>query len=272
MHGRPGAATIQALNAGKHVLGTKPMEASLAACDDMIAAAERNGRLLGVDFDRRFVRETFELKKAVADGCFGKLLSGQISLKVLRTMDYFNDNGGWRGTRRWDGGGVLSNQFIHSQDEIAFTIGIPARVRCSIWTQTHDIEAEDLGVATWLYDSGLVLTFFATTSYAQPTWYTGLELTGTNGACFAMAGGPFPARQIRWYQQGAWSGTPPRPVELAWLNANDNFTAAVRTGAPLVYPGRDGRRSQAILDAMYRSAYEADGGWIDVQAESPIGV
>ena len=32
--------SIAALNAGKHVISTKPMEASLAACDEIIAAAE----------------------------------------------------------------------------------------------------------------------------------------------------------------------------------------------------------------------------------------
>jgi hypothetical protein len=87
-----------------------------------------------------------------------------------------------------------------------------------------------------------------------------------------MAGGPFPTRQVRWYMQGAWSDTPPRPVEMEWLNANDNFAAAVRIGAPLVCPARDGRRSQSILDAMYRSALDAGGDWVDVQAESPVGV
>jgi len=47
----------------------------------------------------------------------------------------------------------------------------------------------------------------------------------------------------------------------------DNFAAAVRGGAELTCPGRDGRRTQAILDAMYRSAYHNAGGWADVTAE-----
>ena len=39
------------------------------------------------------------------------------------------------------------------------------------------------------------------------------------------------------------------------------------SGAPLVASGRDGRRTQAILDAMYRSAYDEDGGWVTVAPE-----
>ena len=182
-------------------------------------------------------------------------------------MEYFRSNGGWRGTRRWDGGGVLSNQAIHHIDEIAFTAGIPAKVRCSIWTQNHDIEAEDLGTAVWLYDDGLAITFYATTSYPHSTWYLHYELEGTQGAYSHVAGGPFDSPWMRWYLDGAWSDKAPQAVESEWLNAMDNFAAALRGEAELICSGRDGRRTQAILDAMYRSAYETGGGWVGVEAE-----
>jgi hypothetical protein len=47
----------------------------------------------------------------------------------------------------------------------------------------------------------------------------------------------------------------------------DNLAAAIRTGAPLVCSGRDGRRSRIVLDAMYASS--ADGGqWRKVDSDS----
>jgi len=265
--GRHAEIALQALEAGKHVLVTKPMEAALVACDEMIRLAEKKHLLLGVDFDRRFQSNTQTLKAAVAKGRFGQLLSGTCALKLLRKMEYYRANGGWRGTRRWDGGGVLSNQSIHHIDEIAFTVGIPSKVRCSTWTQTHDIEAEDLASAVWLYDSGLVVTFFATSSFPHPTWYLHYELSGTQGAYSLASGGPFQEPRIQWYLEEAWGHTPPEIVKSEWLSAVDNFAAAIRTGAELTCSGRDGRRTQAILDAMYRSAYDADGGWVDVQPE-----
>lgn len=267
--GRHAEVGLQALEAGKRVLTTKPMEASLAACDEMIHLAEKKGLLLGVDLDRRFRPEPVTLKAAVAQGWFGRLLSGTCALKVLRAMEYYQANGGWRGTRRWDGGGILSNQSVHHIDEIAFTVGIPARVRCSIWTQNHDIEAEDLGTAVWLYEDGTVITFYGTTSYPHATWYLNYELFGTEGAYWTASGGPFDGVQTRWYKDGAWSDEAPRQVESEWLNAADNFSAALRSGVPLTCSGRDGRRTQSILDAMYRSAYEADGGWVEVHSELP---
>jgi len=93
------------------------------------------------------------------------------------------------------------------------------------------------------------------------------DLLGTEGAFFAASGGPFAELDTRWYRDGAWSKQGPETVESEYLNAADNFAAAVRTGVPLTCPGRDGRCTQAVLDAMYRSAYGADGGWVDVVPE-----
>lgn len=262
--GRHGEVALQALEAGKHVITTKPMDATLAACDAMVNTASEKGLLLAVDFGRRFQSDLVTLKHAVATGHFGRLLSGSFELKILRDMDYFKANGGWRGTRRWDGGGVLSNQSIHHIDEIAYAIGIPEKVRCTIWTQDHDIEAEDLGTAVWLYADGLVVTFSGTTCYPHKTWFDRLELTGTSGAYFRAEGGPFEKPVEKWFLNDVWKDQAPEIVQPEWLNAADNMAAAIRTGAPLACSGSCGRRTQSILDAMYRSAYECDGGWTDV--------
>lgn len=262
--GNHAEVALEALKAGKHVLTTKPMEATLAACDEMLACSKEKQVLLGVDFGSRFQTIPLTLKKAVADGFFGDLLSGECFLKILRTMAYFKENGGWRGTRKLDGGGVFSNQAIHHIDQLAFTVGVPSRVRASLWTQTHEIEAEDLSSAVWEYENGMVITLGATSSYPQATWYTRVELAGRDGAYAHAHGGPFGKGWTKWYKDGEWSEEGPTEVKSEWLNAPDNFAAAVRVGAPLVCDGQDARRSQSILDAMYRSAYESDGGWVEV--------
>ena len=265
--GRHGEIAQLALDAGKHVITTKPMDANLAACDAMVRKAEAKGLLLAVDFGRRFQADLTALRSAVAARRLGRLLSGSFELKILRDMDYFRSNGGWRGTRRWDGGGVLSNQSIHHIDEFAFAVGIPRRVRCCLRTQNHAIEAEDYGTALWEYADGLMVTFTGTTSYPQQTWFDRFELTGTDGAYFRVEGGPFAKPMERWFIQGAWADQAPEAVAPEWLNAADNMAAAIRSGAALTCSGRDGRRTQSILDAMYRSAYEAGGDWVDVVAD-----
>lgn len=262
--GNHAAVALAALQAGKHVLTTKPMEATVEACDRMIALAAEKGLILAVDFNRRFENETCRLKKSVEEGVFGRLLSVECSTKILRTMEYFRQNGGWRGTRKLDGGGVLSNQVIHHIDELILYFGVPAKVRANVWTQNHDIEAEDLGIATWLYDHGLVVNLHATTCYPQPTWYMRLDLTGDKGAYCHASGGPYGKTPDKWYLDGAWTDVAPHPVESLWINAADNIAAAIRTGAELVCDGRAGRTSRVVLDAMYHSAYDKRGDWVDV--------
>lgn len=268
---------LQALEAGKHVIVTKPMEASLAACDALIAKAEEKGLLLAVDFSRRFDDSLVTIKAAADQGIFGQLFGGNSTLKIRRTMDYFGHNKGWRGTRELDGGGVLSNQSIHHIDEIAFIVGVPDKVRANVWTQTHDIEAEDLGTAVWLYETGphagTVITFTGTTSYPHKTWYNHFELDGTKAAFSRSEGGPFGEKKEhhRWYLAqdeagltGHWQTRPPVYAESEWMNSADNMAAAIRTGAPLVSSGHEGRATQSILDAMYCSAYDAGGDWVAV--------
>ncbi len=268
--GNHGKVARRALEAGKHVITTKPMDASVRACDETIRLAEEKGLLLAVDFGKRFGSELLSLRAAVRSGFFGKMLGGAVSLKILRTMKYFKENGGWRGTRELDGGGVLSNQCIHEIDGLAFCLGIPKSVRSSVWTQAHEIEAEDLGCATWLYEDGAVVQLYATTSYPFATWFTRLELHGTKGAVISESGGPAKRGKGTLYFNGNdWTEEPPDKVVPEWLGAADNFAAAVRTGAKLVCDGRDGRRTQSILEAMYVSAHEKGGDWVDVDPEAP---
>jgi len=266
--GNHGRVAMRALEAGKHVMTTKPMDASVRACDEMVRLAEKKGLTLAVDFGRRFDAEVLSLRAAVRSGFFGRMLGGTLSLKILRTMKYFRENGGWRGTRELDGGGVLSNQCIHEIDMLAFCLGVPKRVKCDIWTQAHEIEAEDLGCATWLYEDGTVIHHYATSSYPFPTWYMRVELHGTEGAYVSERGGPSD-RKALYFKGNEWTDQPPKRIEPEWLSAADNFAAALREGAALVCDGRDGRRTQAILEAMYASAYDRAGDWVDVEPELP---
>lgn len=258
---------VQALRAGKHVLSTKPMDVSLEACDRMIRAAEERDLLLGVDFERRYTSDLLSTRQLVRGGGLGRTLGAQVSLKVLRPQSYFEGRGSWHGTLRWDGGGVLSNQCVHHIDEAVYVLGVPEAIRADIWTQDHDIEGEDLACAMWRYEDGTVLNLYATTCYPHKTWYFEFEVYGTEGALSRAGGGPLEDVRERYFLDDVWMEDPPERVESEWLNAADNFADALRTGAPLACDGREGRRTQAVLDAMYRSA-RGDGDWVEVRAEA----
>jgi predicted dehydrogenase/sugar phosphate isomerase/epimerase len=254
---------VSCLDAGKHVLTTKPMDANAENCHRMINLAKRKNLLLGVDFDLRQDEQNLSLKKAIEAGWFGTLISAYDSLVVQRLDDYYRENGGWRGTRKLDGGAAMSNQGIHEIDRLQFLCGIPRRVRATARTLVRSIECEDIGAAEWDYGSGMMARFYATTTYPLPAWDVRLEIHGTEGAFIFSSGGP--EKQGAFYgKDGKWTEAMPYPVERKFRQGSDAFAFALRTGRPLPASGEEGVKSRLILDAMYESARN-DGQWIKVE-------
>jgi predicted dehydrogenase len=66
--------TLAALQAGKHVLCEKPLAATVAECDELIAAAARFGRILFVGHTFLFNPAVRKLQELVGDGSVGRLL------------------------------------------------------------------------------------------------------------------------------------------------------------------------------------------------------
>ena len=252
----------QCLKAGKHVLVTKPMDVNHEICEQTKKLAQEKGLLFACDFDMHFRGPLTELRDAVKDNYFGKVKSANIILNILRTEKYFEANGHWRGTWALDGGGALSNQGIHELDRIITLFGMPQKVRCTTYTQTHDIEVEDLGICEMLYENGMIDRLSSTTSYPASTWYTRIEVFGDKGAYLSTAGGP-EGNHIYWWQAGAWSEQSPYPFKKEWAIAADNFANAIRTGEPLVVTADNGIQSRYLLDKCYQSA-ENDGSWVEV--------
>ncbi|MFG0250485.1 MAG: Gfo/Idh/MocA family oxidoreductase [Phycisphaeraceae bacterium JB051] len=271
--GQHGDLIIDAMRAGKHAMTTKPMEATLAKCQQMIDVADATGKLLAVDFEKRYSTEGRQLGEAVKQGVFGKVHYASAHLRIKRTKEYFDVNGGWHGTWNLDGGGTFSNQCIHHLDELICALGMPQQVRGSLHTLVHDIEAEDLGLGEWRYDNGTVVRVFSTTIWPGSPWDVQLELCGEKGAFVLSEGGPLESG-TRWYVNEQWSDKSPVTVEQTWVNSADNMAAAIRTGAPLACDGRQGMLSRIVLEAMYDSARFNEGKWVnvtDVMAKAGIG-
>src|SRR5699024_4806900 len=102
--------TVQAAEAGKHVLVEKPMALTMAEADRMIQACADNGVKLSVVHPNRFRPAIRELKKRLERGAFGKISHANATLRWNRNQSYY-DQAPWRGTQAMDGG-VLMNQAI----------------------------------------------------------------------------------------------------------------------------------------------------------------
>lgn len=114
--------TIAALNAGKHVFLEKPMGLSVAECDAMIEAAQKNQRLLMLAHVLRFWPEYVALVEFVKSGQLGKPLSA--TAKRLSARPTWGD---WFANPDWTGGAVLDLQ-IHDLDTLNWLFGTPQTV------------------------------------------------------------------------------------------------------------------------------------------------
>ncbi|MBR2019855.1 MAG: Gfo/Idh/MocA family oxidoreductase [Clostridia bacterium] len=65
--------TVDALEAGKHVMCEKPMAINSAEAKKMLDAAERTGKLLSVGYQSRFRPDALYLKQEAEDGVFGDI-------------------------------------------------------------------------------------------------------------------------------------------------------------------------------------------------------
>jgi predicted dehydrogenase len=144
---------VDCFAAGAHVLVEKPIAVEVAEADRMLAAAERAGRVLAVNFQQRFRPVVERAKAMIVSGELGELVRVLSIEPWYRTNAYFQ-SASWRGTWKGEGGGVLMNQAPHSMDLMCYLAGQPVKVWGWTRTRKHAIETEDTAQAMFEFANG----------------------------------------------------------------------------------------------------------------------
>ncbi len=259
---------VQAANAGKHVVVEKPLEITLARCDDIINACEKNGVRLCAIFPSRFSPVNLALKAAVDNGRFGRLTLADTYVKWWRTQEYY-DSGGWRGTWGMDGGGAYMNQAIHQVDQLYWLMGDVVEVNGMTDTLAHErIEVEDVGVATLRFANGAIGVIEATTA-AWPGLLKKTEIHGTTGTAIVEQDDvvrwefadedPQDAQVREQFQPGSSNtggAADPKAISHEGHRAQlADFVEAIQQNKPAQVDGIDGRKSVEIILAIYQAAW-----------------
>lgn len=149
--------SIQALNAGHHVLCEKPLAITVNDCGEMIRAAERANKRLFAVKQNRFNPPVVAVRDAIDQGKFGRIYSVQLSCFWNRNADYYRDS--WKGTKALDGG-TLFTQFSHFIDLLYWMLGDVKRIRAFGANLGHKdlIEFEDSGVVILEFYNGVLGT------------------------------------------------------------------------------------------------------------------
>jgi predicted dehydrogenase len=241
---------VRCAQAGKHVITTKPMDVSTAACDRLIAAADAAGVLLGVDYQSRYVDTNVRVATALHDGLLGRPLLGEVRFKWFRSPEYFAHGGGWRGTWKMDGGGSLANQGSHLIDLLLWFMGDPDRVYGEAAVVNHDIETEDVGMAILRYPNGARGAILGTTTFPTNAYFSA-EVHGTEGGVLidsVLTG------EARYFGEGVEEKL--AAIDNPLKNVVEDVVSCLEKGTALRVSGHEGRRTVALLEAIYRSSRE----------------
>lgn len=252
---------IAAAKKGLHVLTEKPIDIRTSRADELIEAAERAGVKLGVIFQDRMKPHIRQLKDWIDRGLLGKPLLVDASVKWYRPPEYYA-NSRWRGTRALDGGGALINQGVHTIDLLLWLLGDVSHVQAFVATQLHKIEAEDTATALLEFANGALGIFHATTA-AYPGYPRRVEISGSEGTVVLehdriiavdLRNGPAEGAKFAERDENQ-SGSSAVVSDFRGHQAViEDFLCAVQENRDPACDGREGRRSLALVEAIYRAA------------------
>ena len=261
--------SLAALNAGKHVICEKPLEITTARIDQLMAAAESNGKTLAAVLNRRFHPGMDAFKKAADEGRFGILTSASCYVKWYRDQAYY-DSAGWRGTWALDGGGALMNQSIHTVDALLYLAGPVKSVQANAACLAHErIEVEDIIVAIVEFHNGARgVIECSTCTWSKDGHPARVQLSGTEGSAF-LADEAFEVwdfmhekpedAEIRATlmkgQQAGLGANDPKAINFHQHQRNfEEVVNAIREGREPSVSAAEARKPVALIQAIYESA------------------
>ncbi|HEV7683711.1 MAG TPA: Gfo/Idh/MocA family oxidoreductase [Pyrinomonadaceae bacterium] len=251
---------IAAAKRGLHVLVEKPVDITTERIDALVNQCNEAGVKLGVFFQDRVAPDIQRLKDLLLAGTLGKPILISARVKWYRPTEYYSGSR-WRGTSALDGGGALMNQGVHTIDLLLWLMGEVTRVSARTATALHEIEVEDTVVATLEFANGAIGTLEAATS-VYPGYPRSLELTGTEGT-IVLEHDRIVAADLRNAHvdlapgsEGANpSATSPVMSDVSGhKKLLQDFLRAIETNGRPICDGVEGRRSVALVQAIYESA------------------
>ena len=236
--------TVRALRAGKHVYCEKPMAVTPAECEQMIAAARKAGRQLGIGYRLHFEPYNLEMIRVARARELGAMkfitaTAGTIPVEPKQ----------WRLDKKLAGGGSMVDIGIYALQAVRRVAGeepVSVSARATITDRAKFKDIDETLAFSLAFPGGLLASCVST--YAAHV----------SRVDVAADGGHFGLEPALYYHgiKGFRSDNKPFtfPDVDQFAAEMDDFAACVRDGKPTRVPGEEGLRDVRIIDALYRAA------------------
>ncbi|MFC4986451.1 Gfo/Idh/MocA family protein [Saliphagus infecundisoli] len=232
---------IDAIERGIDVLVEKPLDVDVERADRIVEAADEHDATIAGVFQRRFTPERWTAKRWLDEGRFGDVLLADTAVKYHRSQSYYDD---WHGTEE-AGGGALLQQAIHFVDLLDWLTGGIESVSASADTLAHEMNHEDVLVATVRFENGGYGTIEATTGVRGATRER-VEVNGTEGS---YSSGTFALGD-----ETVEPDLDRPPCGTGLEGQIRDFVGAVREGRQPIVDAREARRAVEVVLVAYASA------------------
>ena len=251
--------TIALAPYGAHVIVEKPMALTLDDADAMIEACDKHGVKLFIVKQNRFNIPVVQLRKALDQGRFGKLIMGTVRVRWCRPQAYY-DQDSWRGTWAYDGG-VLTNQASHHIDLLEWMMGDVESVFAKSKQALVDIEAEDTAIVILKFRNGALGVIEATTAIRPKDLEGSISILGETGS---VEVGGFAVNEMKTWNFTEileedseviekYSVNPPNVYGFGHQAYYDHVVDCLDNDAVQLVDGLKGRKSLELINAIYES-------------------
>ena len=262
--------TIKALNAGLNVLCEKPMAYSVKEAEEMLAVAEKNGKLLMIGFVLRFSDDA-----KIAMDFINKGYLGDIYYSKAQYVRRHGNPGGWFSDKSRSGGGPIIDLGVHVIDLTRYMMGNPKPVSVYAvaserlgdrkhlktgagWvpedaTDKDICDVEDFATALIRYDNG-ACTFLETSYDINGEDIGKKQLFGTKGGMDLSNGVKLYTTVNDFMADIDVKTANLKGGQDMFVAEMSHFIDCVKNGTPCRAKAEDGIAVMKILDAIYESA------------------
>lgn len=263
--------SIQALEAGKHVLVEKPIATKLEDADQMIAKAKEVGRKLYVAYSAQVSDQMVQLRDWIAKGMLGQVTGVRIVYRGDKDPSYWE--GGftlrvhdeWRKYLDKAGGGPLIMNTVHDLNTMRYLTGLEAeRVYAEYDTfTTPGVEVEDFITLIIRYQNGAIGSLEAgcTLPGGDPRGAVN-RIYGEKGQVIFARPSPQIYLRESWGEipGGEWWEMPANERDPAPRKTMiEKFARSLLEDVDIPASGWDGRQALEIIVAAYRSGKAHQG-------------